>query len=127
MKRILLVSITILLGVLNISSAIPQHPGREPHVPTKQEWVVISAGTCFLGAGGNSVASVFAGDDPEAIRVDLIYNGQASAREVDVLYKLVRLSVEGTAARHGWSEWVRLDRRDHVQNTNDKFSCPGSY
>ena len=111
-----------------LASAKALHPGKEPYTPTKQEWLLVEVGSCFLGAGGNSVANISAGDDSETIRVELVYNVQATARELDELYKVVRQTIEGAANRHGWLKWVKLERKDYPQaeDFKDRLSCPQS-
>jgi len=110
------------------STQMQRHQGREPYTPTKQEWLLVEVGPCFLGAGGNSVANISAGDDSESIRVELVYNVQSTARELDELYKATQQTIEGAANRHGWLKWVRLERKDYPQaeDFKDRLGCPQS-
>jgi hypothetical protein len=111
-----------------LASAKVPHPGRELYTPTKQEWLLVEVGPCFLGAGGNSVANISAADDSETIRVELVSNVRADAREVDALYKQTQQTIEGAANRHGWLKWVKLERKDYPQaeDFKDRLTCPQS-
>ena len=121
-----------MLVVLAFSSLLAParllHPGKEPYTPTKQEWLLVEVGPCFLGAGGNSVANISAADDSETIRVELVYNVRADSREVDALYKLTLQTIEGAANRHGWLKWVKIERKDYPQTEDfkDRLTCPQS-
>jgi len=108
-----------------IASAKGPHPGREPYTPSKQEWLLVEVGPCFLGAGGSSVANVSAADDPETITIELVYRLGTVSRDVDDLYKLAKQTIEGAATKHGWLKWVKIERRDLPQdeNLNAKFTC----
>jgi hypothetical protein len=119
--------VVLAFSSLLASGKVP-HPGREPYTPTKQEWLLVEVGPCFLGAGGNSVANISAGDDSETIRVELVYNVQASARELDELYRVSHQTIEGAANRHGWLKWVKIDRKDYPQaeDFKNRLSCPQS-
>jgi len=119
--------VVLVLSSLLWSAKVP-HPGKEPYTPTKQEWLLVEVGPCFLGAGGNSVANISAADDSETIRVELVHNVQASARELDELYKLAQQNIEGAAHRHGWLKWVKIEREDYPQaeDFKDRFRCPQS-
>jgi len=122
----------IMLVVLAFSSLLAParlpHPGKEPYTPTKQEWLLVEVGPCFLGAGGNSVSNLSVGDDPETISIELVYNPRATAREVDDLYKTTQQTIEGAANRHGWLKWVKIERKDYPQaeDFKDRLSCPQS-
>jgi hypothetical protein len=105
------------------------------HIPTgslthrpSREWLLVEVGPCFLGAGGNSVANISAADDSETIRVELVYNVRADARELDALYKQTQQTIEGAAHRHGWLKWVKLERKDYPQaeDFKDRLTCPQS-
>ena len=116
--------IALVFSSLLASTQAQEHPGREPYTPTKQEWILVEVGPCFLGADGRSVASISAGYDSETITVDLYYNDHATASEVDALYSVTRLAIEGSATRHGWLKWVKLARKDHPHQLKGKFGCP---
>jgi hypothetical protein len=126
MKRGAAVLAAVLLGSIAMTSQKPQHPGSEPFTPTKQDWLLLEAGSCFLGADGNSMATVSAGDDPETVKVELFYNSRAAAREVNAIHEITRASIEAAARRHGWHQWVKVDRVDYPHNDTGKFGCPQS-
>ena len=64
----------------------------------------------------------------ETIRVELVYNVHAAARELDELYKLTQQTIEGAAHRHGWVKWVKIERKDYPQTEDfkDRLGCPQS-
>jgi len=116
------------LSSLLASAKVP-HPGKEPYTPTKQEWLLVEVGPCFIGASENSVANISAADDSETIRVELVYNVRATAQELDELYKLTQQTIEGAANRHGWLKWVKIERKDYPQDEDfkDRLTCPQSH
>jgi len=122
------IMLTVLAFASLLSSAGVPHPGKQPYTPTKQQWLLLEVGPCFLGAGGNSVASISAGDYSETIRVELVYNMQAAASQLDELYKIIKQTIEGAANRHGWAKWVKVERTDYPQaeDFKDSLSCPQS-
>jgi len=112
------------LSLTLMSAQRTAHPGSEPFMPTRMDWLIVELQACCRADGlpveGEGFDLQFTNPDSETVLIYVTYSPTVDRAVMNIAIDAARKVIDIKTKSYGWQDWVNVREDVHMGSRSPK-------